>query len=92
MFFSSSTTGIYSIRGILLRRALEEFRLPPSLSVKLNMVFAITYLASVSAGNILIGLFFGLATVAAIIVNIVIAWKVWATNLRDGFGEYQFFL
>lgn len=59
--------------------------------VHVNMVFALSYLGGVSSGNIWMGLFLGFGTAGVIILNNVAAWTAWATNLREGFGEFQFF-
>ncbi|KAL6865536.1 hypothetical protein ACO1O0_001630 [Amphichorda felina] len=59
--------------------------------VHVNMLFSFTYLAGVSSGNIFMGLFLGLGSAGVIVLNTVAAWTAWATNMREGYGEFQFF-
>jgi len=59
--------------------------------VHVNMLFSISYLGGVASGNIFMGALLGLGTAGVIILNSVAAWTAWASNMREGFGEYQFF-
>lgn len=59
--------------------------------VHLNMVYALTYLGGITAGNIFMALFLGLGTASLLVLNTISAWTSWATNQTDGFGVYQFY-
>lgn len=59
--------------------------------VHVNQLFSLSYLGGVTSGNIYMGALLGLGTAGVIILNSVAAWTAWATNMHDGFGEYQFF-
>ena len=59
--------------------------------VHVNMLFTFTYLGGVSSGNIWMGLFLGLGSGGVIVLNTVAAWTAWATNMREGYGKFQFF-
>jgi hypothetical protein len=59
--------------------------------VHFNLIFVLTYLGGLSAGNIYMAVILGLGTAGVIILNTVAAWTAWATNQQEGFGIYQFF-
>jgi hypothetical protein len=59
--------------------------------VHVNQLFSLSYLGGVTSGNIYMGTLLGLGSAGVIILNSVAAWTAWATNMREGFGEYQFF-
>ncbi|KAF3484230.1 uncharacterized protein GIQ15_03554 [Arthroderma uncinatum] len=61
------------------------------LPVHFNLIYAVTYLGGVSSGNIVMATILGLGSAGVMILNTVSAWISWNTNLREGFGEYQFF-
>ncbi|KAK2853213.1 hypothetical protein FQN49_005296 [Arthroderma sp. PD_2] len=61
------------------------------LPVHFNFIYAVTYLGGVSSGNIVTATVLGLGSAGVLILNTVSAWISWNTNLREGFGEYQFF-
>ncbi|EAU83307.2 hypothetical protein CC1G_10748 [Coprinopsis cinerea okayama7 len=61
------------------------------LPVHLNLVYAITYLGGITAGNAFIGVPLGLGTAGLMILNTVTAWISLKTNLPEGDGVYQFF-
>ncbi|KAJ3531772.1 hypothetical protein NMY22_g8015 [Coprinellus aureogranulatus] len=61
--------------------------LPPYL----NMMYSLTYLGGVPAGNVFMGVLLGVGTAGLIIMNTVTAWISLKTNLPEGDGIYQFF-
>ncbi|TEB21392.1 hypothetical protein FA13DRAFT_1757552 [Coprinellus micaceus] len=70
------------------KRELHALSLLP---VYLNMLYSVTYLGGIPAGNLPMGLLLGLGTAGLIIMNTVTAWISLKTNLPEGDGVYQFF-
>ena len=58
----------------------------------LNLIFALTYLGGTTAADFFTAALLVLGTLGVMALNTVAAWTSWATNQREGFGEYQFFL
>lgn len=61
------------------------------LPIHFNIVYALSYLGGVAAGNIVSGILLGLGTAGVMILNTITAWKAWALHLPEGYGEYEFF-
>ena len=61
------------------------------LPVHLNIIYAFTYLGGITSGNIVMGVLLGLGTAGLLVLNTTSAWISWATNLPEGYGQYQFF-
>ena len=61
------------------------------LPVHLNAVYAFTYLGGITFGNIVMGVLLGFGTAGLLILNTISSWISWATNLPEGYGQYQFF-
>lgn len=61
------------------------------LPVHYTFVCTYTYLGGIASGNIYTAVVLMLATVGAMVHNVIDAWTAWAANLTDGFGKYEFF-
>lgn len=61
------------------------------LPVHFNVVYALTYLGGVTAGNIYMGLLQCAGTAGVLILNTYSAWTSWKTNQPEGYGTYEFF-
>lgn len=61
------------------------------LPVYLNMLYSLTYLGGIPAGNVFMGAILGLGTAGLVIMNTITAWISLKTNLPEGDGVYQFF-
>ncbi|KAJ3537708.1 hypothetical protein NMY22_g5486 [Coprinellus aureogranulatus] len=55
------------------------------------MMYSLTYLGGIPAGNVFMGALLGLGTAGLVIMNTITAWISLKTNLPEGDGVYQFF-
>ena len=70
------------------KRDLHALSLLP---IYFNMLYTVTYLGDIFAGNVAMGVVLGLGTAGLIIMNTITAWISWKTNLPEGVGLYQFY-
>ncbi|TEB21389.1 hypothetical protein FA13DRAFT_1799919 [Coprinellus micaceus] len=57
----------------------------------LDLIYAVTYLGGIPAGNVPMGILLGLGTAGLLLMNTITAWIALKTNLPEGDGVYQFF-
>ncbi|KIW28416.1 uncharacterized protein PV07_08083 [Cladophialophora immunda] len=56
-----------------------------------NLIYAFSFLGGITSGNVVMGVFLGLGTGGALLLNTASAWISWTTNQPQGFGVYRFF-